>query len=135
MFKIKSWPLAVIIRYTLLQIPEILLLILILYGLYEWFSVALWMLETIFGIWIAKDIIMFFFVWKAYQIPGVEKDQHLQGETGVVIETLEPHGYVKIRGEMWKAKSRSGLTIRAQQEVYIVDQKGLLLIVDPVQIE
>jgi membrane-bound ClpP family serine protease len=127
----KRWPLRVIIRYTLFQIPEILLLGVVLYGLYIWFSVPMWMLVTIMGIWIAKDFIWFFFIWRVYEIPRSDKDPRLEGEVGVVIEPLNPQGYVKIRGELWKAKSEGDISIQVNAKVDVVDHKGLVLIVRP----
>ena len=54
----KRWPLRVILRYTLFQIPEILLLMLVLYGLHRWFSVPLVILGAVLMVWIIKDIIL-----------------------------------------------------------------------------
>ncbi len=125
----KRWPLRVIIRYALFQIPEILLLLLVLYGLHHWFSVPLWMLGMILGIWIIKDFILFFFIWRAYEIPESGRDPRLEGAVGVTIEALDPQGYVEINGELWKAQSKNKQPIPARQKVAVVDHKGLLLIV------
>jgi membrane protein implicated in regulation of membrane protease activity len=125
----KRWSFRVIRRYTLFQIPELLLLTLALYGLHHWFSVPLWMVGMILGIWIAKDIILFFFIWRAYEIPKYGRDPRLEGAAGVTIEILDPLGYVEINGELWKAQSKNKQPIPARQKVAVVDHKGLLLVV------
>ena len=125
----KRWPLRVILRYTLFQIPEILLLMLVLYGLHRWFSVPLVILGAVLMVWIIKDIILFFFIWRVYEIPKSIKDPRLEGAVGVTIEVLDPQGYVEINGELWKAESVNNQPIRAKETVVVVDHKGLLLIV------
>jgi membrane-bound ClpP family serine protease len=125
----RRWPFRVILRYTLFQIPEILLLMLVLYGLQRWFSVPVWMLVTVLGVWIIKDIILFFFIWRAYDIPRSGRDPRLEGAVGVTIEALDPQGYVEISGELWKAQSQNKQLIPTQEKVAVVDHKGLLLIV------
>jgi membrane protein implicated in regulation of membrane protease activity len=51
------------------------------------------------------------------------------GSEGVVATALDPTGYVKIRGELWKAYCQSKLNIG--DEVVVVEMKGLSLIVIP----
>ena len=50
------------------------------------------------------------------------------GSTGVVSTTNEKGGYIKIRGELWKAVSASKLTIG--DEVVVIDVDGFKLIVE-----
>ncbi len=63
------------------------------------------------------------------QIPGLV---NLVGSTGVVVKDLSPDGLVKIRGEMWKCRSREGL-IKAGTTVVITHQHRLRLIVRSVE--
>ncbi len=51
------------------------------------------------------------------------------GEVGVVLEELCPNGRIKIRGEIWSARSQSG-SIVAGSEVRVVGVKQLVLIVE-----
>ena len=51
------------------------------------------------------------------------------GSEGVVATALDPTGYVKIRGELWKAYCQSKLDIG--DEVVVVEMKGLRLVVIP----
>jgi membrane-bound serine protease (ClpP class) len=51
------------------------------------------------------------------------------GTRGEVVKRLDPEGMVRIKGELWKAKS-AGRKINAGEEVTVVGQKGLKLIVE-----
>jgi len=50
------------------------------------------------------------------------------GSRGKVVSPLAPEGFVKIKGELWEAKSLSG-KISTSEEVMVVEQDGLKLIV------
>jgi membrane-bound serine protease (ClpP class) len=50
------------------------------------------------------------------------------GSKGEVVKTLAPEGLVKIKGELWAAKSQ-GRKIDAGEEITVVAQEGLKLIV------
>lgn len=50
-----------------------------------------------------------------------------------VINDLNPYGQVKVRGEIWKAKSKSGEIIESGQEVQVIERQGILLIVELVE--
>ena len=50
------------------------------------------------------------------------------GSKGRVTSSLAPDGYIRIRGELWEAKS-SGEEIDTGEEVIVVGQDGLKLIV------
>jgi len=51
------------------------------------------------------------------------------GTRGEVVKRLDPEGMIRIRGELWKAKS-AGRKIETGEEVTVVGQKGLKLIVE-----
>jgi membrane-bound ClpP family serine protease len=51
------------------------------------------------------------------------------GTRGEVVKRLDPEGMVRIRGELWKAKS-AGRKIETGTIVTVVGQKGLKLIVE-----
>ena len=52
------------------------------------------------------------------------------GETGDVLETLEPEGIVRVHGEIWNAESLSG-TIQKGNRIRVVRINGLKLLVEP----
>ena len=51
------------------------------------------------------------------------------GMRGEVVKRLDPEGIVRIKGELWKAKS-AGRKIEPGEEVIVVGQKRLRLIVE-----
>ena len=62
---------------------------------------------------------------KRKQIPGLP---HMVGSKGKVVAALAPEGLVKIRGELWIAKSASG-EMESGGKVVVVGQDGLKLVV------
>ncbi len=60
--------------------------------------------------------------------PETGKEEMI-GLEGKVVQTLEPEGMVRIRGELWKAKSKDGERIPAGENVEVVGVEGLMLIV------
>jgi len=56
------------------------------------------------------------------------------GSNGEVVKTLAPEGLVKIKGELWAAKS-AGRKIDTSEEITVVGQEGLKLIVQKMEKE
>ncbi len=57
--------------------------------------------------------------------------EEMIGEVGRVVQELNPEGMVKIRGELWKAESKTGERIGVGEKVRVVEVRGLTLIVVP----
>ena len=57
-------------------------------------------------------------------LPGLPD---MVGSRGKVVSPLAPRGVVRIRGELWEAKT-AGRKIKAGEEVVVVGQDGLRLI-------
>ncbi|MDD4635921.1 MAG: NfeD family protein [Dehalococcoidales bacterium] len=55
----------------------------------------------------------------------------MEGTRGVVVKDLSPEGTVKIQGEYWSAYSEVALS--KGQEVEVVSEKGMVLVVRPVE--
>jgi membrane-bound ClpP family serine protease len=53
---------------------------------------------------------------------------NMTGIEGYVTTPLAPEGFVKIKGELWKAMAENG-TIMAGTNIIVISQKGLELIV------
>jgi membrane-bound serine protease (ClpP class) len=56
----------------------------------------------------------------------------MKGMTGEAIEDMQPDGLVKIRGELWSARSISG-NIAGGTKIVVVARNGLRLSVRPVE--
>jgi membrane-bound serine protease (ClpP class) len=55
----------------------------------------------------------------------------MEGETGKARTRLEPEGSISVHGEIWQARSMSGMPIEAGSRVKVVKVEGLLLYVLP----
>jgi membrane-bound serine protease (ClpP class) len=64
------------------------------------------------------------------KVPAVQSQQGMMGYTGIVLDDLSPQGTVRIRGEIWKARSASGNTIPQGTRVRVQNLDGMVLIVD-----
>jgi membrane protein implicated in regulation of membrane protease activity len=131
---LRKIPGPIYLRYTLLNIPELAAVILILIIIQHWVVLPVWLFWSIIGFWIVKDAVLFPFVWRAYAWERPGPAGSMIGARGIARERLAPAGYVKIRGELWRAvKIDDGPAIEIGQTVRIVNMEGLTLFVEPVQ--
>jgi membrane protein implicated in regulation of membrane protease activity len=119
------------IRYTLFQIPSWGLLIFILMLVRQWVNLPLWFFWGAIAVWLAKDMILFPFVWRAYDRDRLRELQSLVGTEGIVEERLAPCGYVRVHGELWRAEmKRDKSPIEKGEIVKIQRIEGLKLLVE-----
>lgn len=119
-----------IIRYILLQIPELILLIIAMIICGKFINIPTWVPITVISIWIVKDILLFPKVWKAYQTNHQTPVEKLIGMNGIAMDNLNPNGYVKVNGELWKAKiSDTKLPVEKGDKIKVIDARGMQLIV------
>jgi len=64
-------------------------------------------------------------IMKKKPLPGFT---NMIGFEGYVTTSLEPEGFVSIKGELWKARAESG-TLVSGTSIIVVSQKGLELVV------
>ena len=65
---------------------------------------------------------------------GATGQLNLPGALAIVETTLQPEGSVLVRGELWRATSRTGATIERSRSVRIVGASGHLLEVEPTDV-
>jgi len=129
----EKYSLRLIIRYSLLQLPGIALVIGIMFLVKRFVDIPFWLLWFIPLAWVAKDIILFPFVWRAYDWDQKDKGLSIIGMHGIVSDRLKPTGYILIRGELWKAEAmEKELVIEKGQKVRVHGIHGLTLHVKPV---
>jgi membrane-bound ClpP family serine protease len=86
------------------------------------------------GAWVIKDIILFPFIWRAYDWDRKDKRNNMIGMHGIVSDRLDPSGYIMVRGELWKAETvEKDAMIDKGQDVQIYGINGLTLYVKPVK--
>ena len=89
-------------------------------ALYTWGIVILW---------VAKDAILYFFLWRAYDPRPPEPMVGLQG---IAHEKIDPSGYVSVKGELWMAEVAQGFPAPEKgQAVEVLSVRGLTLTVRP----
>ena len=64
----------------------------------------LWASRGFFIIWIVKDLVIFPWVRRAYANDAKTGTEKLIGANAIAQERLNPEGFVKINGELWKAR-------------------------------
>jgi membrane protein implicated in regulation of membrane protease activity len=128
-----QWSAPVLLKYALLQLPDLAILIVGIHYLQEWFQLSSWAIGIICLLWIAKDVILYPLVWRAYDWRSPPGDG-LIGERGVARCDLSPIGYVHVRGELWRAQLKDDRsTIQTGQPVKISAREGLTLTVEPLE--
>ena len=126
----KNIPGRVYVKYTLVNIPEIALLAVILVLAGRWISIPAWLFWTVIGLSLAKDIILFPFVWRAYDSKDPGSIRSLIGQRGTALEQLAPEGYIRVQGELWKAAAGPGHPpIEKGKTVRVVNAEGLKVFV------
>lgn len=127
------WPARVLVKYALLQIPDLALLISVLIIIQRWIDLPSWLIWGLILLWVAKDVILFPFLWRAYDSNRSGEKRLMIGKQGIVEEQLSPSGYVRIHGELWQAEVKGKRTSIDKGEIIRVkDINGLKLLVQPV---
>ncbi len=122
--------LRIVLKYGLFQMIGVTILLLVLTVLRQWVNLLPMFVWGSVGLWIIKDIILFAFVWRAYEWKGSKDVHSLIGAQGVVIEQLAPSGYIRVRGELWHAETMKE-AVDIQENVRVQGNRGLTLLVQP----
>lgn len=134
----RGWSRHAVIKYTALQVPAAVLAGLVLWLLWRYGILPTWLGWCLLVLWILKDVVLFFYVWPAYEPSGEEGPLSPVGQEGVVEQEMEKGRMrVRVRGETWRAMpdKRGGNSFKAGQAVRVVDRSGLVLIVRPMLTE
>ncbi len=121
---------APLIRYAALQVPGFLIaLILLMHARdQDWISGSTVVL--VLSILVLKDVILYPFFRRAMQPGHTDMVARLHGERARVVNTLDPEGQVKLKGEIWNAKSIHGEPVEAGSWVRVSGHRGLKLHVE-----
>lgn len=121
-----------VVRYTLLQIPTLVLLVLILMFLRQRIEISCWIFWGLIVLKIAADVVLFPFIWKAYDWDRKAKEHPMIGLAGKARDRLAPEGYVLVRGELWRAEVKDkSEPVEAGASIRVRGIRGLTLIVEP----
>ena len=116
----------------LFQIPGWILSAIFLVLLSPWEFIPQWLAVLGFVGWLLKDLLLYPFFRHAYE-PGVTGSARLVGSRGVAEGDLAPTGYIRVRGELWRAvASPADVVVRSGAEVEIVSAERMEVFVRPV---
>ena len=122
-----------IVRYTLFQIPDLILLSLGLAAAVRWWNLPVLAAYGLVALWIAKDVVMYPILRVAYEPGGSSGMFEIHGALGVVVQPLVPSGYVRLGSELWKAELVTGSgPVSVGSAIRVVEVRGLTLVVESV---
>ncbi len=128
----RIWNARVLLRYWLLQLPATALLIVILVLLKDWLEIPRWALWSIVATWVAKDALLYPLVWRSYDAAYPITAHSMEGADGVATERIDPTGYVRVRGELWRAELMNGVApIDKGERVLVEMRRDFILLVRP----
>jgi membrane protein implicated in regulation of membrane protease activity len=119
-------------RFVLLQIPDAVLAVLVLWGLHRWAGVSAELAGGLLALWLVAHLAWYPFVKSGYAVePSLHVGpERLVGARGVATEDLDPVGYVRLESELWSAELGSGEPPVAKGEpVRVLAVRDLTLIV------
>ena len=126
----RAWSSRIVVRYVLLQMPALVLLILMLALVQRWVSLPAWFTWGLIAFWVAKDVILFPFTWRAYDRSYKGAANSMIGLRGIAENRLAPSGYVRVHGELWQSEVMENRPpIDKGESVWIHGNRGLTLIV------
>ena len=117
--------------YVLLELGELLLIVIILIVISRFIPIPLWIVIAIPAGKLLKFIVVYPFVRRSLRQPVYSGMESLIGRRGWTVETLDPEGYVNVRGELWRAISY--VPIPAGVEVEVYELEGTKLVVKAVR--
>ena len=119
-----------LVRYTLYQIPEWVLALGAAILLYRWGVLSGWAGALLLAGVMAKDAALYPLLRTAYESDASTAIERLIGLRGVAVEPLTPHGYVRVRGELWRSEATaSGAPILPGHPVTVAAVRGTTLLV------
>ena len=94
-------------RYTAFQIPGWIIAGLGGWWVYHAIGVPIWLAGSILLLWVIKDYALYPFLRSAYELDQRLPIEHLIGRIGLATAQLNPDGYIKVRGELWLARTEN----------------------------
>ncbi len=91
-------------KYWLLQVPGWFILVALLVAARRWFDISIGLAIVVFVAWLVKDVVLYPILKHAYHFHERGSEDSLLGLQGVAQETLDRTGYVRVRGELWRAE-------------------------------
>ena len=92
----------------------------------SWIPISLGVLGVAVGmVWVMPVVIR-----SRFSTPTIGREWMI-GETGEAIEAIDPDGIIKVRGTLWRARTRRAVTIAPGEKAVVEELLGLTLMVEP----
>ena len=116
-------------RYTAFQIPGWILAAIGGWLIHQWFDIPLWLASGVLVVWVIKDYALYPFLRFAYEADHRPQIERLIGATGKAVGSIAPDGYVRVRGELWRATIEAAEPIKEDEPVEVVGVEGMTVII------
>jgi membrane protein implicated in regulation of membrane protease activity len=125
----------ILAKYLTLQVPGWGGVGLVLWLLVRFADLPSWGALTLFALFVVKDLVLFPFLRHAYgnDPSHMIGPDALIGAEGVAEDELAPSGWVRVRGERWRAAlvGSAGASVARGQVVVVRGVRGLTVQVEP----
>lgn len=126
-----AWTSRALLKYALIQVPGIAVVVVAAILARRWLDLSAWIGVVAITIWVLKDIILFPFVWRAYDKPRPGDPYSMIGVRGIAQERLAPSGYALVGRELWRVEMiEPGQPIEKGEAVRVREINGLTLMVE-----
>ena len=92
-------------RYTAFQIPGWIIASLGGWWIHRALEVPVWVAAGVLVAWVIKDYALYPFLRSAYELDHRLQIDRMIGEHGRATESLSPTGFIRVRGELWRARA------------------------------
>jgi membrane protein implicated in regulation of membrane protease activity len=114
--------------YLLWQLPGWGVAGLLLAGTVAVLGLPAWIVAAGVGLLIARDLALYPAMRAVFRRAT---PPHPLGVRAVAVEVLAPTGYVRVKGELWRARTADGASLPAGAHVVVRHAQGLTLVVEP----
>jgi len=90
-------------------------------------GIPVWGLVVILAAWAVISVLIYRCGSRALERKAVAGLPDMAGLKGVVVKDINPEGTVRIKGELWRARSET--LVETGREVEVVSQQGMTLVV------
>jgi membrane protein implicated in regulation of membrane protease activity len=116
-------------RYTAFQIPGWIIAAGGGWWAHRSLDVPVWLAAGVLAVWVIKDIVLYPVLRFAYETDDRLPIERLIGMRGTTLAALAPDGYVRVRGELWRARAEAGQSLARGEPVEIMDIDGTMFVV------
>ena len=117
--------------FILITLDEIAIGIALIFLIHYFTNFGEWLIGTIIVVLFILIASKFYIFCPQFRKPRIGREEMI-GASGRVIKELNPEGQVKIKGELWKARTIEN-EISKGEKIEVVNMKGLNLMVRQVK--